>query len=376
MDELAGEVTKKGLLYQYQKELEGVKKDSFALEGKFSEAVSRERELAKIRQKLEENNAVSLEMPAPRLATDYYTDKEMFKNPKQKKRAIRIVDNDQILPDGRLPDPDDDLEDLVIDQTEEFCRGLGEVGSHELGETVELLDCEKSLDSERMKSAVEWSKMEEREEKVKEKEIVQMLNEGGRDGEESEKKELAINGSVALSSRLPSSDLSPPMLQSGPNGDADKEEGGKRGEGGVGRRSKVRSSMRDVPKEEEQVSEEFRKLMKEIEKQERAEEDQVFDFSDLDQDQDTNPGTPRTQPITGNREESTPNKVTWVSPHVKMTPVKYNTPSKATAKRNILHNIVSLIKESQPDIDLASMSPSSDIQVHDPHGSLQISPIR
>jgi len=280
VDELTGEVTKKDLLYQYQEELEGVKKDSFTLEGEgeFSEAVSRERELAKIRQKLRQNNAVSLEMPAPKLATDYYTDMEMmaFKKPKkkkkvrkkmlkaddllamtqessllptgfgekQKKRAIRIVDDDQILPDGRLPDPADDHDDLpvvpdmtgvrldkekeddsramralkiarkltkvktvdhvaeevlrdsrentvemeeeggdgahysdlVIDQTQEFCRGLGEVGSYEqsgLGETVdkELLDFEKSLESERMRSAVEWSKMEDREEKVKEKEV-------------------------------------------------------------------------------------------------------------------------------------------------------------------------------------------------------------
>ena len=112
-------------------------------------------------------------------------------------------------------------------------------------------------------------------------------------------------------------------------------------------------------------------------RQERDEEDQVFEFSNNEyQDQAKNPGTPRTQPMTGNREESTPNKVTWVSPHVKMTPVKYNTPSKATAKRNILHNIVSLIKEAQPDIDLASMSQSTDNQVHEPVGSLQISPIR
>ena len=112
-------------------------------------------------------------------------------------------------------------------------------------------------------------------------------------------------------------------------------------------------------------------------RQERDEEDQVFEFSNNEyQDQSKNPGTPRTQPMTANREESTPNKVTWVSPHVKMTPVKYNTPSKATAKRNILHNIVSLIKEAQPDIDLASMSQSTDNQVHEPVGSLQISPIR
>jgi len=282
VDELTGEVTKKDLLYQYQEELDGVKKDSFTLEGEgeFSEAVSRERELAKIRQKLRQQNAVSLEMPAPKLANDYYTDKEMmaFKKPKkkkkvrkkmlkaddllamtqessllptgfgekQKKRAIRIVDDDQLLPDGRLPDPEDDHDDLpvvpdmtgvrldreleedsramralkvarkltkvktvdrvaeevlrdsrentvemedesgdgahysdlVIDQTQEFCRGLGEVGGYELsglGETVdkELLDFEKSLESERMRSAVEWSKMEDREEeKQVEKEVV------------------------------------------------------------------------------------------------------------------------------------------------------------------------------------------------------------
>jgi len=278
VDELTGEVRRKELLYQYQEELDGAKKDSFTLEGEgeFSESVSRERELAKIRQKLRQNNAVSLEMPAPKIATDFYTDAEMlaFKKPKkkkkvrkkmlkaddllamtqessllptgfgekQKKRAIRIVDDDQILPDGRLPNPDEDHDDLpvvpdlsgvkvdkddddgramralkiarkltkvktvdnvaeevlrdsrentvemddeggekahysdlVIDQTQEFCRGLGEVGSYEpsgLGEGVdkELLDFEKSLESERMRSAVEWSKMEEREEKVKKKE--------------------------------------------------------------------------------------------------------------------------------------------------------------------------------------------------------------
>jgi len=281
VDQVTGEVTRKELLYQYQEELEGVKKDGFTLEGEgeFSEAVSRERELAKIRQKLREKNAVSLEMPALKLATDYYTDKEMmeFKKPKkkkkvrkkmlkaddllamtqessllptgfgekQKKRAIRIVDDDQLLPDGRLPGPEEDHDDLpvvqdmtgvrmdkeleedsramrairvarkltkvktvdsvaedvlrdsrentvemddengdgahysdlVIDQTQEFCRGLGEVGGYELsgmGETVdkELLDFEKSLESERMRSAVEWSKIEDREEKKQEKEVV------------------------------------------------------------------------------------------------------------------------------------------------------------------------------------------------------------
>jgi len=212
VDELTGETKKKGLLYQYNEELDGVKKDSFTLEseGQYSEEQNKERELAKIRAKLKLQNAISLDTPDLKVASDYYTEQEMtaFKKPKkkkkvkkkmlkaddllamidgdvntteeniaekQKKRASRIIDDDIALPDGRLPtnenftlDPEpevkslaalkvmnklkkfktvdkvaedilqernDDMDidmdeeeinknDLIIDQTKEFCRGL------------------------------------------------------------------------------------------------------------------------------------------------------------------------------------------------------------------------------------------------------------
>ena len=255
MDELTGETKKKGLLYQYNEELDGVKKDSFTLEteGQYSEEQNKERELAKIRTKLKLQNAISLETPDLKMASDYYTEQEMtaFKKPKkkkkvkkkmlkaddllamidgdvnmteeniaekQKKRASRIIDDDIALPDGRLPtnnenftlDPEpefkslaalkvmsklkkfktvdkvaedilqernDDMDidmdedeinknDLIIDQTKEFCRGLTEVNYSKSGlvESVDqgLLDFEKQLESKRL---LERSKMEDEAEK-------------------------------------------------------------------------------------------------------------------------------------------------------------------------------------------------------------------
>ena len=254
MDELTGETKKKGLLYQYNEELDGVKKDSFTLEseGQYSEEQNKERELAKIRAKLKLQNAISLDTPELKMASDYYTEQEMtaFKKPKkkkkvkkkmlkaddllamidgdvntteeniaekQKKRASRIIDDDIALPDGRLPtnenftlDPEpevkslaalkvmnklkkfktvdkvaedilqernDDMDidmdeeeinknDLIIDQTKEFCRGLTEVNYSKSGlvESVDqgLLDFEKQLESKRL---LERSKMEDEAEK-------------------------------------------------------------------------------------------------------------------------------------------------------------------------------------------------------------------
>ena len=255
VDELTGETKKKNLLYQYNEEIDGVKKDGFTLEseGQYSEEQNRERELAKIRTKLKLQNAISLETPDMKVASDYYTEQEMtaFKKPKkkkkvkkkmlkaddllamidgdvnetgdiiaekQKKRASRIIDDDIALPDGRLPtndenftlDPEpemkslaalkvasklkkfktvekvaeeilqernDDMDidmdeeemdknDLIIDQTTEFCRGLTEVSYSKSGlvESVDqgLLDFEKQLESKRL---LERSKMEDEAEK-------------------------------------------------------------------------------------------------------------------------------------------------------------------------------------------------------------------
>ena len=87
VDELTGETKKKNLLYQYNEEIDGVKKDGFTLEseGQYSEEQNRERELAKIRTKLKLQNAISLETPDMKIASDYYTEQEMtaFKKPKK-----------------------------------------------------------------------------------------------------------------------------------------------------------------------------------------------------------------------------------------------------------------------------------------------------
>ena len=258
VDEFTGETKKKDLLYQYQEELEGEKKDSFTLEseGQYSEEANREKELARIRQKLKLQNTVSLTGPALKVASDYYTEQEMvaFKKPKKKKkvkkkmlkaddllamigddetgvseavsekqksRSSRIIDDDVNLADGRLPtsenlenfkleaDPEPksltalkiaqklrkiktvdkvaeeillsneksgdvemmdenegDKNELIIDQTKEFCRGLTEISYSQsgMGESVdqELLDFEKKLESKRL---LERSKIEDEMEK-------------------------------------------------------------------------------------------------------------------------------------------------------------------------------------------------------------------
>ena len=261
VDEFTGETTKKDLLYQYQEELEGEKKESFTLEtgGEYSEEANREKELARIRHKLKLQNTVSLTGPAPSVASDYYTEQEMvsFKKPKktkkvkkkmlkaddllamigdngaemneemamkQKKRSSRIIDDDDVtLSDGRLPsgenlenfkletekepkslaalkvaqklrkmktvktvdkvaeeillsnkqmgdvemeEDEGDRNELIIDQTKEFCRGLTEISYSQSGlvETVdqELLDFEKKMESKRL---LERTKMEDEMEK-------------------------------------------------------------------------------------------------------------------------------------------------------------------------------------------------------------------
>lgn len=285
VDDLTGDVTKKKLLYQYDEELDGIKKDSFKIDqkGNYNEEVNRANELAKIRHKLKLESVQSLDMPAPKMALDYYTEQEMatFKKPKKKrkvrkkilkaddlvkmanpesllptgfgskvkKRVGRIIDDDEVLKDGRLPagkgaapmDLDDDVhyddlpvvgdltgvrvddddhkqvnsalskikaklkqkkkhlsldhvadsviaqralddddmdidedveenQDMILDQTQEFCRGLGDIGNYEatgLGESVssELLDFERSLQTERGRAAKEHSMVEEHYEK-------------------------------------------------------------------------------------------------------------------------------------------------------------------------------------------------------------------
>jgi U4/U6.U5 tri-snRNP-associated protein 1 len=77
---------KPSVLSKYDAEIQGEKTSSFALGEEMSEAM-RHRNLQAVRQKLQGKTLVSLELPAPQLASEYYTEEEMsvkFKKPKKK----------------------------------------------------------------------------------------------------------------------------------------------------------------------------------------------------------------------------------------------------------------------------------------------------
>lgn len=77
---------KPSVLSKYDAEIEGEKTSSFALGEEMSEAARRQN-LQVVRLKLQGKTLVSLDLPAPRLASEYYTEEEMsvkFKKPKKK----------------------------------------------------------------------------------------------------------------------------------------------------------------------------------------------------------------------------------------------------------------------------------------------------
>jgi U4/U6.U5 tri-snRNP-associated protein 1 len=74
------------VLSKYDEEIEGEKVSSFALGEEMSEAAQRKK-LQVVRAKLYGKTLVSLELPEPQLAAEYYTAEEMsvkFKKPKKK----------------------------------------------------------------------------------------------------------------------------------------------------------------------------------------------------------------------------------------------------------------------------------------------------
>uniref|UniRef100_G3MKP6 SART-1 family protein n=1 Tax=Amblyomma maculatum TaxID=34609 RepID=G3MKP6_AMBMU len=85
-----GIVKKKSLLYKYDEEIEGVKREKFCIGVGPTEA-DKERELEMVRMKLKQKQLDSLIMPAPQLATEYFTPDEVakFKKPKKKVRKTR-----------------------------------------------------------------------------------------------------------------------------------------------------------------------------------------------------------------------------------------------------------------------------------------------
>jgi len=79
------------VLSKYDEEIEGEKVSSFSLGEEMSEAAQQKKLLA-VREKLHGKTLVSLDLPAPQLAAEYYTEEEMsvkFKKPKKKVRKMR-----------------------------------------------------------------------------------------------------------------------------------------------------------------------------------------------------------------------------------------------------------------------------------------------
>ncbi|KAL1447956.1 hypothetical protein MTO96_006530 [Rhipicephalus appendiculatus] len=107
-----GIVKKKSLLYKYDEEIEGVKREKFSIGAGPTEA-DKEKELELVRMKLKQKQKDSLIMPAPQIATEYFTPDEMatFKKPKKKVRKIRKRETfkaDDLAP---LPGHEDDRKD-------------------------------------------------------------------------------------------------------------------------------------------------------------------------------------------------------------------------------------------------------------------------
>ncbi|XP_069821336.1 U4/U6.U5 tri-snRNP-associated protein 1 [Dendropsophus ebraccatus] len=91
----------KSVLSKYDEEIEGEKKKSFRLESGGTADGSWEKELQNIRQSLH-NQAQSLDIPALKIASEYYTPEEMVSFKKTKRRVKKIRKKDKSLTDDLL----------------------------------------------------------------------------------------------------------------------------------------------------------------------------------------------------------------------------------------------------------------------------------
>ncbi|XP_071454399.1 U4/U6.U5 tri-snRNP-associated protein 1 [Hetaerina americana] len=81
---------KKSVLSKYDEEIEGEEKKSFEIGAEDPEEYQK-KEINRIREKLQKKTLESLNLPALKLASEYYTEEEMekFKKPKKKVRKVR-----------------------------------------------------------------------------------------------------------------------------------------------------------------------------------------------------------------------------------------------------------------------------------------------
>jgi U4/U6.U5 tri-snRNP-associated protein 1 len=104
VDEFTGELKKRNMLDKYDEEVDGIKKDSFTIgkSGNFNEEEEKLKERERIKRKLKSKRMESLELPALRVASDYYTTEEAtakFNKVKKKKKVKRrALKADDLLP--------------------------------------------------------------------------------------------------------------------------------------------------------------------------------------------------------------------------------------------------------------------------------------
>lgn len=103
------------VLKKYDEEIDGEKKDSFAIGYTDPNEIKR-RQAEIVKQRLANKRLETLELPEMRLASDYYNEEELtkFKKPKRKvrkvKRGMRMLKADDLLPDDE--DADGNFRDL------------------------------------------------------------------------------------------------------------------------------------------------------------------------------------------------------------------------------------------------------------------------
>ncbi|XP_044126540.1 U4/U6.U5 tri-snRNP-associated protein 1 [Bufo gargarizans] len=139
----------KSVLSKYDEEIEGEKKKSFRLESGGTADGSWERELQTIRETLH-NQAQSLDLPALRIASEYYTSDEMVSFKKTKRRVKKIRKKEKSLPDDLLlMKPDTRASDLG---SRSRGRGRRHVDSDDERQDVEIKAAMPQSDDVRLES--------------------------------------------------------------------------------------------------------------------------------------------------------------------------------------------------------------------------------
>lgn len=87
------------VLSKYDEEIQGEKVSSFTLGEEMSEAAQRKK-LQAVREKLHGKTLVSLDLPAPQLASEYYTEEEMSVKFKKPKKKVCVICRIYFLPSG------------------------------------------------------------------------------------------------------------------------------------------------------------------------------------------------------------------------------------------------------------------------------------